>query len=229
MTYGIIGCSKQPEGAGIASLTLSLSPPPPLPVPPPQQKGKAVENCLNSTSDAQNRTLTTMADGSLTAPRKLTEAETAALRSTLLAQLVEAKTPSETEDAGDLLDYALAMLINGKAVDYIVGEMVGMEMDACDEVTGRKVSKSLVRFLKKLDGGDGGEDGGEEDDAATDAAPASDEHKVGQAKKTSLRVSAFQFIRRLQCSQCTCVAVLRMMYFSPVHTRNFAHTAPAEQ
>lgn len=170
-----------------------------------------------------------MADGSLTAPRKLTEAETAALRSTLLAQLVEAKTPSETEDAGDLLDYALAMLINGKAVDYIVGEMVGMEMDACDEVTGRKVSKSLVRFLKKLDGGDGGEDGGEEDDAATDAAPASDEHKVGQAKKTSLRVSAFQFIRRLQCSQCTCVAVLRMMYFSPVHTRNFAHTAPAEQ
>jgi hypothetical protein len=59
----------------------------------------------------------------MAAPRKLTASETSTLRSLLLKQLDVAGHPQAEEDAGDLLDYAFAMIANGKDVDYVVEEV----------------------------------------------------------------------------------------------------------
>ena len=56
------------------------------------------------------------------APRKLTTTETSTLRTLLLSQL-DTSTPQSEEDAGDLLDYAFAMINNGKEVEYVVDEV----------------------------------------------------------------------------------------------------------
>ena len=58
----------------------------------------------------------------MSAPRKLTSAETSSLR-TILLNLLEVSSPQAEEDAGDLLDYAFAMVANGKDVDYVVDEV----------------------------------------------------------------------------------------------------------
>jgi hypothetical protein len=58
----------------------------------------------------------------MSAPRKLTPAETSALRTLLLNQL-DVSSPQQREDANDLLDYALAMIANGKDVGYVVNEV----------------------------------------------------------------------------------------------------------
>lgn len=58
----------------------------------------------------------------MSAPRKLTDAESSTLRSLLLKQLNVSGSQAE-EDAGDLLDYAFAMIANGKDVDYVVDEV----------------------------------------------------------------------------------------------------------
>ena len=57
------------------------------------------------------------------APRKLTPTETTTLRSLLLSQLDTSSSPQSEEDAGDLLDYAFAMINNGKEVGYVVDEV----------------------------------------------------------------------------------------------------------
>ena len=61
-------------------------------------------------------------DQTMSAPRKLTDAESSTLRSLLLKQLNVSGSQAE-EDAGDLLDYAFAMIANGKDVDYVVDEV----------------------------------------------------------------------------------------------------------
>jgi hypothetical protein len=58
----------------------------------------------------------------MSAPRKLSPAETDALRTLLLNQL-DVSSPQQREDANDLLDYALAMIANGKDVGYVVNEV----------------------------------------------------------------------------------------------------------
>ena len=66
-------------------------------------------------------------DRKLTLPsKKLTEAETASLRSRLLPHL--GGGGGEEDDATDLLEYAQAMLTNGKELGHVVDEMVGMEL-----------------------------------------------------------------------------------------------------
>lgn len=67
-------------------------------------------------------TTTHTMSSTLTAPRKLTPTETATLRSRLRNELV-VKGPQDEEDAGDLLDYAFAMIANGKDVAYVVEEV----------------------------------------------------------------------------------------------------------
>jgi hypothetical protein len=56
------------------------------------------------------------------APRSLTPNETATLRGLLKSQLT-INTAQAEEDARDLLDYTLAMIANGKDVDYVVDEV----------------------------------------------------------------------------------------------------------
>ena len=56
------------------------------------------------------------------APRKLTPTETSTLRA-LLLKLLDISGAQAEEDAGDLLDYAFAMIANGKDVDYVVDEV----------------------------------------------------------------------------------------------------------
>lgn len=56
------------------------------------------------------------------APRKLTSTETSTLRA-LLLKLLNVSGAQAEEDAGDLLDYAFAMIANGKDVDYVVDEV----------------------------------------------------------------------------------------------------------
>lgn len=57
------------------------------------------------------------------ATRKLTETETSTLRALLKSQLNITGDAQDDEDAGDLLDYAFAMVANGKAVSYVTEEV----------------------------------------------------------------------------------------------------------
>lgn len=58
------------------------------------------------------------------ATRKLTEGETSTLRALLKSQLnITTGDAQDEEDAGDLLDYAFAMIANGKNVRYITEEV----------------------------------------------------------------------------------------------------------
>ena len=66
-------------------------------------------------------------DNTVTAPRKLTPSETTKLRSLLKSKLAiigdDDSRKQNEEDAGDLLDYAFAMIANGKNVGYVVEEV----------------------------------------------------------------------------------------------------------
>ena len=57
------------------------------------------------------------------ATRKLTESETSSLRALLKSQLNVTGDAQDEEDAGDLLDYAFAMINNGKNVSYVTEEV----------------------------------------------------------------------------------------------------------
>lgn len=58
------------------------------------------------------------------ATRKLTESETTSLRSQLKSQLkIKAGDAQDEEDAGDLLDYAFAMIANGRSVGCVTDEV----------------------------------------------------------------------------------------------------------
>jgi hypothetical protein len=60
----------------------------------------------------------------IAATRKLTESETATLRGLLKSQLnYVTGDAQDEEDAGDLLDYAFAMIANGKNVAYVTEEV----------------------------------------------------------------------------------------------------------
>ena len=68
-----------------------------------------------------------MDNNTVTAPRKLTPSETTKLRSLLKSKLAiigdDDSRKQNEEDAGDLLDYAFAMIANGKNVGYVVEEV----------------------------------------------------------------------------------------------------------
>ena len=67
-----------------------------------------------------------MDDNELVASRKLTESEATKLRSLLKSQLNIAAGSSQQqaeEDAADLLDYAFAMIANGKNIGYVTEEV----------------------------------------------------------------------------------------------------------
>ncbi len=60
----------------------------------------------------------------IVATRKLTESETTSLRRQLKSQLnIKAGDAQDEEDAGDLLDYAFAMIANGRSVGCVTDEV----------------------------------------------------------------------------------------------------------
>ena len=100
----------------------------------------------------------------ITPRHKLTASQTSTLRTALLRRALNYdptnSTPSQQDDATDLLDYALAMLGNGKSVGFVVEEMVGMELEVCDDAAGERIALELGRFIRGLDGDDDDDDDG---------------------------------------------------------------------
>eukprot|EP00986_Skeletonema_menzelii_P016898 scaffold16368_cov155-Skeletonema_menzelii.AAC.1 len=89
----------------------------------------------------------------IVATRKLTESETATLRSLLKSQLnIKAGDAQDEEDAGDLLDYAFAMIANGRNVGCVTEELKSMELEVCPAESAQKLGSCLSKFLLDLDG-----------------------------------------------------------------------------
>jgi hypothetical protein len=78
--------------------------------------------------------------------RILTPDETAAIK-TKLSNVLQ----NTSEDASDLLEYTLAMIVNGKTVDYIVDELKSMEMDICGPEACDTIGNEILRFLNESD------------------------------------------------------------------------------
>lgn len=105
-------------------------------------------------------------DGSVSVPRKLTEEELHELRITVLPYFHAAGGLS-AEDITEFLDYAFAMVSNNKSVDYVIKELISMEMDFCNEEVAKKVGKELATFVNKINNKDnagGGEEAPDDDD-----------------------------------------------------------------
>ena len=92
-------------------------------------------------------------DGSVSLPRKLTDDESRELRITLLPYF-HTSGDAGVEDVTDLLDYAFAMISNNQTVEYVVKELLGMEMEFCNEEVAHKVGNELSTFVTKLNKGE---------------------------------------------------------------------------
>jgi hypothetical protein len=112
----------------------------------------------------------------ITAPRKLTNDETGRLRSLLKSKLkihrpapedhdhddddADARRRQSEEDASDLLDYAFAMIANGKDARYVANELRSMEMEVCDGDSAEMLGRALAKFLGDLTNAESGGGGG---------------------------------------------------------------------
>mmetsp|Transcript_10526 Transcript_10526/g.18485 ORF Transcript_10526/g.18485 Transcript_10526/m.18485 type:complete len:277 (-) Transcript_10526:445-1275(-) len=91
-------------------------------------------------------------DGSLIAPRDLSEDEIANIRDLLKSMLVISNDDDE-EDAENLLDYAVDMIESGENIDHVTEELKFMEMPVCDEDAAQMLGECLTTFFLDLDGG----------------------------------------------------------------------------
>lgn len=93
-------------------------------------------------------------DGSVALDRKLTPEETRELKILLMPYFhATGDNEASPEDINDLLDYAFAMVNNQKTVEYVIQELVGMEMEFCNATIADKVGAGLSEFLRKAMGG----------------------------------------------------------------------------
>lgn len=102
--------------------------------------------------------MSTSYDASVALDRKLTQEESRELKIHLMPYFHATGDNSEVspEDINDLLDYAFAMVNNQKSVEYVIKELVGMEMEFCNPTIAEKVGSELSGFLQKIvKGGDG--------------------------------------------------------------------------
>ena len=126
--------------------------------------------------------------------RKLTEEESRELRILLMPYFHTAAIGEDNnaaavapEDINDFLDYAFAMVNNKKSVEYVIKELVGMEMEFCTPAVAEKVGDELSGFLQKLVNGQ--EEGGE-----GDAERKEPEDKDGaDAKKSKISTSKVDY------------------------------------
>ena len=92
-------------------------------------------------------------DASVALDRKLTPEETRELKISLMPYFhATGDHEASPEDINDLLDYAFAMVNNQKSVEYVIQELVGMEMEFCNATVAEKVGTELSSFLKKAMG-----------------------------------------------------------------------------
>ena len=122
----------------------------------------------------------------LTAPRKLTSTETSRLRSLLHSKLnLRPDDEQSKEDAADLLDYAFAMIANGKNVNYVVTELKSMEMEVCNSASAEMLGKTLGKFLLGLKHGNnvGGGVGADNDERRS----SNNNHRGGESGTTSMK------------------------------------------
>jgi len=76
--------------------------------------------------------------------RSLTDEQSSALKNEL-AKIINGA------DAADLIDYILAMVVNGKEEGYIVQELKDMDMEVCNGTVSDQVGNLLGEFYKALD------------------------------------------------------------------------------
>jgi hypothetical protein len=131
-------------------------------------------------------------NGGVSLSRKLTGDESKELRDQL-SPILANEGSGEAEDISDFLEYAFAMVSNGKTVDHVIQELLSMEMDFCPQPVADQIGKALSEFLTQLDGAEGGaanaEDGGNHEDPTDEADEAEDEAKGG-SRVASLKVRA---------------------------------------
>ena len=90
--------------------------------------------------------------------RKLNEAEMTQLRTILLNELTSSSTSNpeqsqeEDENISVFLDFVLAMIGNGKTVQYIVDELVEMEMEECNAEKAKSVGNLVAKFIQEIEG-----------------------------------------------------------------------------
>lgn len=119
--------------------------------------------------------------------RKLNETELTSLRD-LLKKEASTTEGSDDEDINDLLDYAFAMVGNGKAVGYVVDELISMEMDGCDADAAKRMGVLLATFLRDID--DSNNDNKET--APQDAAVTKEKGESGVSSDVTSGVTTFK-------------------------------------
>jgi hypothetical protein len=117
-------------------------------------------------------------DGTALLDRRLTDEEIRELKIVLLPYF-HASGSIGDEDITDFLDYTFAMISNSKPAEYVVTELIGMEMDFCNQEVAHKVGKEIANFVIALNGGG-------DDAAAAEAGDASQKTRV-----VSLKASIF--------------------------------------
>ncbi|KAG7368621.1 hypothetical protein IV203_031364 [Nitzschia inconspicua] len=100
-------------------------------------------------------------DGSVAASRRLTDEESKELRLTIFPYFLAAGSDNNemaTEDISDFVEYALTMISNMKSVDYVIEELLGMEMDFFTPQVAEEIGDAMAKFIQALEGrGEGGE------------------------------------------------------------------------
>lgn len=102
-------------------------------------------------------------DSAMTASRKLTDDEAKELRSQIIQHIQY--SAEDEEDVNDLLDYTFAMVSNGKSLEYVVQELVSMEMDICREETAHKIAMQIAQYLQENVNHVVGEESNEEEES----------------------------------------------------------------
>jgi hypothetical protein len=160
-------------------------------------------------------------DGSVFVSRRLTEDEIRELRITLLPYF-HVSGGLGAEDIADFLDYTFAMISNTKTVDYVIEELIGMEMDFCTEQVAKKVGKELATFIIKISGEGGGEEGEEpsnpqDEEAGADAEADADDSKAdANADSKGPRVKSLKVNPTQTCAFCHSIG------FSPIRSNLLA-------
>ena len=99
---------------------------------------------------------------------KLAEDEIKTLKEEKLKPLFKDAGENATEeDVNDILDYTFAMVNNGKTMEYVVQELVGMEMDFCPEETAHKVAKLVAEYIEENKSSGDAADGDQEEEKGT--------------------------------------------------------------
>jgi hypothetical protein len=166
-------------------------------------------------------------DGSVSLTRRLAEEEIKDLRIQLLP-LFHASGGLGVEDITDFLDYTFAMISNNKTVDYVITELIGMEMDFCTPVVARKVGKELASFINQINN-NGGESQQEQEPQEGNEEGEEDGDESGNkaSRVVSLKVCNAMQMRDIKSSSFFFVSVSHLhnfcfyfcLFFSPQRTK----------